>query len=106
MKTVTLAQKAQEILGAEGAKENLDKAPKLIYTVILWYRFAVRSPPRGGGGATKGGRFQGGGGVGSDVHWLGLAVGMTMEWCTSPQHPYGCARRQGDEKREDVHWVR
>ena len=88
--TVTLAQKAEEILGAEGAKENVYKAlkaPKLIYTVILWYRFVVRpppppgggnqhfvtaphppgggdhhfvtAPPGGGGGPTKGGGFQG-----------------------------------------------
>ena len=70
--TVTLAQKAQEILGAKGAKENFYKAPKLIYTVILWYRFVVRFPPpprggepslcdpRGGTSPTKGGTFQGG----------------------------------------------
>ena len=37
--TVTLAQKASEILGTKGAKENFYKAPKLIYTVILWCRF-------------------------------------------------------------------
>ena len=43
--TVTFAQKAQEILSAEGAKENVYKAPKLIYTVILWYSFVVRPPP-------------------------------------------------------------
>ena len=45
--TVTLAQKAQEILGG---KEIFYKAPKLIYTVILWYRFVVRppTPPKGG----------------------------------------------------------
>ena len=48
-----LAQKAQEILGAEGARENFYKAlkaPKLIYTVILWYRFVVQSPPPPRGG--------------------------------------------------------
>ena len=33
------------MLGAEGAKENFYKALKLIYTVILWYRFVVRPPP-------------------------------------------------------------
>ena len=26
------------------------QAPKLIYTVMLWYRFVVQSPPPGGGG--------------------------------------------------------
>ena len=33
-----------------GAKDNFYKAPKLIYTVILWYSFVVQSPPplRGG----------------------------------------------------------
>ena len=36
-------------LGGEGAKDNLYKAPKLIYTVILRYSFVVRPPPRGGG---------------------------------------------------------
>ena len=76
--TVTLAQKALEIQGAEGTKENSSKAPKapkLIYTVILWYRFVVRPPPPlpGGGGPslcdrpptgpTKGGRFQREGGL-------------------------------------------
>ena len=40
-----LAQKAQKILGTEGAKENFYKAPKLIYSVILWYSFVVQSPP-------------------------------------------------------------
>ena len=34
-------------------KYQAPKAPKLIYTVILWYRFVVQSPPppppRGGG---------------------------------------------------------
>ena len=43
--TVTLAQKAWEILGTEGTKENFYTALKLIYTVILWYRFVVRPPP-------------------------------------------------------------
>ena len=33
--------KAGKVLGAE---ENFYKAPKLIYTVILWYRFVVQSP--------------------------------------------------------------
>ena len=42
---VTLAQKVHEIPGAEGAKEIFHKAPKLIYAVILWYRFVVRPPP-------------------------------------------------------------
>ena len=56
-----LAQKAQKILGA---KENFYKAPKLVYTVILWYRFVVQSPPLPWGGTdlTKGGRVQRGGG--------------------------------------------
>ena len=40
-----LAQKAWKILGAAGAKENFNKAPKLFYTVILWYSFVVQSPP-------------------------------------------------------------
>ena len=34
-----------------GAKENFykaPKAPKLIYTVTLWYSFVMQSPPRGG----------------------------------------------------------
>ena len=40
------------------------KAPKLIYTVILWYKFAVCPPPQGGEPARqKGGEFKGGGGV-------------------------------------------
>ena len=41
------------------------EAPKLIYTVILWYIFVVQSapPPWGGTGLTKGGRLQGGGGT-------------------------------------------
>ena len=71
-----LAQKASEILGA---KEKFYKAPKLICTVILWYRFVVQSPPLPTGGkpslhdrppppcgggtvATLVGRLQGGGG--------------------------------------------
>ena len=85
-----LAQKAKKILGAKGAKESLykaSKAPKLIYTVILWCRFVVQSPPppmdpcdtgayaspvsvaswppHGGTGQTKGGGLQGGGGGGA-----------------------------------------
>ena len=62
--TFTLAQKAYEI----GAKENFYNfylAPKLIYTVILWYRFVVQSPPPpphvGGEPARqKGGEHKGG----------------------------------------------
>ena len=56
-----LAQKAWKIPGAKSAKEMFYKAPKLIYTVILWYRFVVQLggggrhfmtvPPPGGGGA-------------------------------------------------------
>ena len=45
-----VAQKAQKIPGAKGAKENFYKAPKLIYTVILWYSFVVQSPPPPWGG--------------------------------------------------------
>ena len=44
---------AQKILGAEGARENFNKAPKaptLIYTVMLWYGFTVQSPPPPYGG--------------------------------------------------------
>ena len=48
-------------------KKIFHKAPKLIYTVILWYRFVVQPPPPprlGGGGVTPlVGRLQGGGGV-------------------------------------------
>ena len=44
-----LAQKALKIPGAKGAKGNLYKAPKLIYTVILWYSFVVQCPPPRGG---------------------------------------------------------
>ena len=43
-----LAQKAQKILSAKGAKENFHKAPKapkLLCTVILWYSFVVQPPP-------------------------------------------------------------
>ena len=29
------------------------KAPKLLCTVILWYRFVVQSPPQGGGPVTS-----------------------------------------------------
>ena len=71
-----MAQKARKIPGAERAKEKFYKAPKLIYTVILWYSFVVQSPlpqggepslhdcppPRGGTGLTKGGGLQRGGG--------------------------------------------
>ena len=32
------------------AKENFYKAPKLIYTAILWYNFVVQSPPPKGEG--------------------------------------------------------
>ena len=39
------AQKAKEIPGAKENFYKLPKAPKLIYTVILWYRFVVQSPP-------------------------------------------------------------
>jgi hypothetical protein len=61
-----LAQKAWMILGAKGATENFYKAPnapKLIYTVILWYSFVVQPlpPPRGGTVTTLVGRLQGGG---------------------------------------------
>ena len=68
--TVTLAQKAYEILDAKGAKENFDKVPKLIYTVILWCRFVVcPHPPKGGVPARqKGGDFGGGGG-GARLQW-------------------------------------
>ena len=33
------------MLGAKGAKENFYKAPKLIYTVRVWYSFVVQFPP-------------------------------------------------------------
>ena len=47
--SVSLAQKAYEILGAKGAKENFYKTPKPIYTMILWSRFVVHPrPPQGG----------------------------------------------------------
>ena len=42
-----LAQQALKVLGAKGAREDVHKAPeapKLIYTVILWYGLAVQSP--------------------------------------------------------------
>ena len=38
------APKAEKIQGAEGAKEKFYKAPKLIYSVILWYSFVVQFP--------------------------------------------------------------
>ena len=77
-RTVTVARKAWEILGAEGTEENSYKAPKvpkLMYTVIPWYRFVVWFPHRGGdshlvtpppfGGGNRpdkrGGGFKGGG---------------------------------------------
>ena len=58
-----LAQKASKI---PGAKENFYKAPKLIYTEILWYSFVVQSPPPPVGGDRHdiGGEItRGGGGV-------------------------------------------
>ena len=62
--TITLAQKAWKISGSEGAKENFYKAPKLIYTVILWYSFVVPPPPPGGEPARqKGGDFKRGEGI-------------------------------------------
>ena len=36
---------SQEILGAKGKFYKAPKVPKLIYTVILWYRFVVCPPP-------------------------------------------------------------
>ena len=33
------------LLGAKGAKENFYKAPKLIYTVILWHSFVMQYTP-------------------------------------------------------------
>ena len=56
-----MAQKAQEILGAKGAKENFYKALKLIYTVI---QICGAPPPPGGKPARqKGGDFKAGGGT-------------------------------------------
>ena len=59
------------MLGAKGAEEDFHKAPKLIYTVILWYSFVVQSPspPQRGGTITSGpsrhwwGDYKGGGKV-------------------------------------------
>ena len=58
--TVTWPKKHKKILGA---KENFYKAPKLIYTVILWFSFVVQPPPPPGGGNRHdvGGEITGGG---------------------------------------------
>ena len=79
--TITLAQKAWKISGSEGAKENFYKAPKLIYTVILWYRFVVPPPPpQGGNQPDKRGGISSGGRVFSfrDSQPSGLAVNRPL----------------------------
>ena len=42
-------KKYRRYTGAKGAKENFNKAPKLIHTVILCYNFVVQPPPPRGG---------------------------------------------------------
>ena len=62
-----LAQKAQKILGTEGAKENFLQGakgtkPDLHCDTTVQFCGAI-PPPGGGTGLTKGGRLQGGGGT-------------------------------------------
>ena len=48
--TVTWPKKHRKSLGPKGVEEifyKAPKAPKLIYTVILWCRFVVQCPPGG-----------------------------------------------------------
>ena len=73
-------------------KKNFYKAPKLIYTVILWYRFVVQCPPPFGGGPSLGDEVGGGGRVRRGYGAYGGAVMYLHRPSSTPAPCERCPR--------------